>query len=94
MNAKCVTDGLDVYRFLRRFWQCEDEFGHRRGDEAELYKAIDAFSRLDLIPTEPEVLFCVSEGGLDVPPLVIVFYNLRYVEAQVCSKDEEIPIGF
>ena len=94
MNTEELTDGLDGYRFFRRGWQCEDEFRETRCSETQLHEAIDAFSRFHLIPAEPEVLLDVSKGGLDLPPVLIVFNDLWYLERQVCCKDEEIPIGF
>ena len=76
MNVEMFTDLLNSYLFLRSLACREYQLREARCDETELDEPIDAFARFQAIGIEPEVLFCVSEGGFNLPPLPIVFDDL------------------
>ena len=94
MNAKMLADFLNTYRFLRCVWCCEYQLRQTRCDETQLNKPIDAFPRFDAIGIEAEVLFGISKRRFYLPPLSVVFDDLRNLKRQICCKDAEVPIRF
>ena len=94
MNAEMLTDLLNTYLFLRCVACCEYQLRETSCDETELNAPIDALARFAAIGIKSEVLFGISKGSFDLPPLPIVFNDLGYLKRQICCKDAEIPIGF
>lgn len=94
MNVEMFTDLLNTSLFSQRIGPREYEFRETCGKKTELDEPINAFPRFQAIRVKSEVLFCVSKGGFYLPPLTIVFDDLRDLKRQVCCKDAEIPIRF
>lgn len=92
MNAEMLRNLLNTEVFLCRFWQREDQLRQTRCDETQLEETIHTFPRFHLIPIEAEVLFCVPKCGLYLPPLAIVFKDLRDLKRQIGCKNTKIAI--
>ena len=94
MNVEMTTDLLNTDPFLRRLGCCEYQLRQTCCEETQLHEPIDTFPRFDAIGIEAEVLFGISKGRFDLPPLSVILDNLGYLKRQVRCKDAEIPIRF
>ena len=95
VNTEMVTDLFDAnaIRGMPRRSQ-KDQLRQRNCDETQLHEAIDAFARLDPIGIKSEMLLDISKRCFYLPPLSIVFNDLRDLQGHICCKDTEIPIRF
>ena len=94
MNTEMLTNLLNTYLFLRRIALGEYQLRETCCNETQLDEPIDAFPRFQTIGIEAEVLFDIPKNCFYLPPLSIVFDDLRDLKRQVCCKDAEIPIRF
>ena len=75
----------DAIRGMPRPFQ-EEQLRQRSCNETQLHKPIDAFTRLDLIRIETEVLLRISKRCFYLPSLSVVFNDLRYLQRQVVGR--------